>query len=56
MPRLVICDGLHALHGYILLKQTLASVASGNIGVARPSNSSANVDMVFLGEAKMETN
>jgi len=28
MPSLVIYDGVHALHGDILLKQTLASVAS----------------------------
>ena len=48
MPRLVIHDGVHMLHGDILLKQTLASVASRCIGMAPPSNSSTNMRMVFL--------
>ena len=52
MPSLVIRDGVHALHGDILLKRTLASIASKCIGVAPPSKSSTNMCMVFLGVAE----
>jgi len=46
---------LHALHGEILLKRTLASIASGCIDMAPPSNSSAYVCMVFLGMTELAT-
>ncbi len=49
MPILVIRDGVHALHGDILLNRTLAFVAFECIGMAPPSNSSASMCMVFLG-------
>jgi len=55
MPIFVVHDGVHALHGDILLKRTLASIASQCIGVAPPSNSSANMCMVFLGAVESTT-
>jgi len=55
MPSLVIHDGVHVLHGDILLKQTLASIASWCSGVAPPFNSSANMHMVFFGVVELET-
>jgi len=48
MPSLVICDGVHAPHGDILLKKTLASTAYGCIGVAPSYNVSTSMRMVFL--------
>ena len=48
MPSLVIRDGVHAPHGDIFLKRTLASITSGCIGVTPSSNSSASMHMVFL--------
>jgi len=55
MPSLVIHDGVHALHGDILLKRTVAPVASECIGMAPPSNSSASMYMVFLGANELAT-
>ena len=55
MPSLVVHDGVHVLHAEILLKRTLASVASRCIGMAPPSNSSTSMHMVFLGAAKSAT-
>ena len=55
MPILFVRDGMHALHGDILLKQALASVSFGCIGVAPPSNSSVSMHMVFLGATELET-
>ena len=55
IPNLVIRDGAHVLHDDILLKWTLASIASGCIDVAPPYNSSTNMCMVFLGAAEPAT-
>jgi len=44
MPSLVVYDGVHAPHGDIFLKQTLASATSRCIGVAPSSNSSQEYD------------
>ena len=52
MLSLVICDGVHALHGDILLKRTLSSIVSGCISMVTPSKLSANMCMVFLGAAE----
>ena len=55
MPSLVVHDGVHALHGDILMKWTLTSIASWCIGVAPPSNSSANMHIVILGAVELTT-
>jgi len=55
MPSLVICDGVHAPHGDILLKRTLASVATGALIGLLSSNSSANMCTVFLGTVEPAT-
>ena len=55
IPSLAIHDGVHALHGNILLKCSLASIASRCIGMAPPSNSFTNMCMVFLGVIELAT-
>jgi len=48
MPSLVVCDGVHVLNGDILLKQTLAFVASGCTDMAPLSNFFDSMCMVIL--------
>lgn len=48
MPTLVVHDGVCPLNGDILLKQTLAFVASGYIDMDTLSNWSNNMCMVIL--------
>ena len=55
MLSLVIRDGEHAPRGDILLKWTLASIASKCIGMAPSSNLSDSMSMVFLGVTEPET-
>ena len=56
MPSLVVSEGVHALHGDNLLKKTLASTASGCIGMAPPSNSYVIMHMVFFGVDELQKN
>ena len=55
MSSLVVHEGVHVFHGDILLKRTLASIASRCIGMAPPSNSSDSMRMVILGATKPVT-
>jgi len=55
MPSLFVHDGVHSLNGDILLKQTLASVASGYDDTAPPSNSSDSMRMVVQGATRPTT-